>query len=152
VEVISIAAEHIRTSRKLPLTAKLKIPVAVCLSKIDLLSESPLGNRAVPWLRSVRDTAKQVANLQTLQARSELCERILPALFPSNLQLALEQNFAHIMYFPMTAVNLVEAELGTRDFSKRTHQPFGILEPLLWLLERNGYRALHGERLWFPNT
>ena len=32
--------------------------------------------------------------------------------------------------------------LGETDLSLRTISPFGLLEPLLWLLEMNGYPVL----------
>jgi hypothetical protein len=32
--------------------------------------------------------------------------------------------------------------LGEKDLNKRTINPYGILEPLLWLLHMNGYPVL----------
>lgn len=33
-------------------------------------------------------------------------------------------------------------ELGVTDLRERVIEPFGILEPLLWLLQMNGYPVL----------
>ena len=44
------------------------------------------------------------------------------------------------MFFPLTPVGLDGR--GETDLSLRTISPFGLLEPLVWLLEMNGYPIL----------
>lgn len=44
------------------------------------------------------------------------------------------------MFFPLTPVGLEGC--GQTDLNLRTIAPFGLLEPLLWLLERSGYPVL----------
>ena len=46
------------------------------------------------------------------------------------------------MFFPMSAVGLEESELGNDVLSERQITPFGMLEPLLWLLHMHGYCVL----------
>ena len=44
------------------------------------------------------------------------------------------------MFFPLTPVGLTE--LGERGLKDRTVEPYGILEPVMWLLHMNGYPVL----------
>ena len=47
---------------------------------------------------------------------------------------------ARHLFFPLTPVGLDGR--GETDLSLRTISPFGMLEPLVWLLEMNGYSIL----------
>ncbi len=44
------------------------------------------------------------------------------------------------LFFPLTPVGLDGQ--GESDLTQRTICPFGLIEPLLWLLEMNGYPVL----------
>ena len=44
-------------------------------------------------------------------------------------------------FFPLTPVGLDGR--GEADLSLRTISPFGLLEPLLWLLQMTGHPVLH---------
>jgi len=149
MEVISVLIREIQVSGKLSMTAHLKIPLAVCLSRIDLLRESLPTVEATRWLQFLRDTANDPANLQTLRTRSSVCEEILRNLSSANLAHLLRQNFSQVMFFPLTALGLDEPASGTSVSSARA---FGVIEPILWLLEMNGYKALHGRPLWSENA
>jgi hypothetical protein len=46
-----------------------------------------------------------------------------------------------VMFFPMSSVGLFEHELGIRDLSRRTIAPYGVAEPLFWLLHMYGYEV-----------
>ena len=53
---------------------------------------------------------------------------------------ALRKRFGgNIMYFPLSSVSLIDAELGEKDLKKRTLAPFGLVEPFLWLLHMHGF-------------
>ena len=49
----------------------------------------------------------------------------------------------NILYFPMTAVGLHEEGLGVGDLTQREFEPFGLIEPLLWMLHMQGYCVLN---------
>jgi hypothetical protein len=42
----------------------------------------------------------------------------------------------------VSSVGLREAELGVKDLGRRTFDPFGVTEPILWLLQMHGYEVL----------
>ena len=42
----------------------------------------------------------------------------------------------------MTPVGLEESELGVTSLANRTIAPFGVVEPILWLLHMHGYCML----------
>jgi hypothetical protein len=46
----------------------------------------------------------------------------------------------------MSAVNLIEKELGVGDMTKRSAiVPFGVAEPIMWLLHMHGYQVFSGQ-------
>ncbi len=135
--------EEMRDMRELDVGTRLRVPVAVCISKLDLLTVSnPLGSQAEPWIRSLRSTTAEPVSLKLLRARSRMCEQVLPAMFPGwNIKKTLQEAFGdRFLFFPMTPVGL--EELGVKNLANRTFAPFGVLEPILWLLHMHGYCML----------
>jgi hypothetical protein len=62
------------------------------------------------------------------------------------IQKSLQDTFGKcFLFFPMTPVSLIEHELGETDLTKRSFQPFGVVEPILWLLHMQGYDILREE-------
>lgn len=125
------------------------LPVAVCLSRLDLVpTATDLGALALPWLERLCATMRSRVDRALLLGRSELVRAQLPALFPGwNLARTLEQGFGAVVYFPMSPVGIAEDErlLAVRpgdSLRDRFLMPFGILEPLLWLMHRRGYDVL----------
>jgi hypothetical protein len=116
---------------------RVPIPVAVCLPKLDLLASPPLVHRAKPWLDFLRATTGEPVTLKLLQNRSQSCDKMLPELFPDvSITRSLRSYFGNrFLFFPLTALGL---DVGT---DPSPPAPFGILEPLLWLLHMNGYRV-----------
>jgi hypothetical protein len=142
IQALAAFHEEMREMRGLDVGTVIRVPVAVCISKLDLLTRySPLSGGARKWLRSVRTSLARPVTLAEIRHRSELCEQVLPLLFPGwKLVRALEDNFgASFMFFPMTPVGLEEDELGVEDLAQRTFAPVGILEPILWLLYMHGF-------------
>lgn len=136
--------EQMCAVRGLEVGQKIPMPVAVCISKLDLLmTRNPMAGRALPWIRDLRKTAGRV-DLAAIRTRSRLCEEQLHLMFPGwPIARSLRENFGNrFLFFPMTPVGLEESELGPEvvdDLEKRSIQPFGILEPILWLLHAHGY-------------
>ena len=73
-----------------------------------------------------------------------MLQDILPTLFAgSNITKTLEDQFGkRFLFFPMTPVGMEESELGVEDLARRTFAPFGVLEPIQWLLHMRGYSIL----------
>jgi len=127
--------------------AVLDMPVAVCLSKLDLLANmSPLGGRAYEFLDRLRETQDAPITLDLIQERSNLCVRFIQQIFLDwNVERFLRTNFGErFMFFPLTPINILETELNRndQDVEGRTPRPYGVQEPIWWLLHMYGYKVL----------
>ena len=138
-EALGQFAEEVRALRD--------VPVAVGVAKLDLVPAlTEFSTRAKPWLRQLRATQGQPLGLSLWQTRSRLVREALVSLFPGwpleeELRDYFDRNF---LFFPLAAIGLEEGELElpiVTDLYRRTFAPFGIAEPLLWLLHRHGYRV-----------
>jgi hypothetical protein len=145
VDTLSWFTEDLHAMHGVPAEQPLHLPVAVCISKFDLLiTQSLMGGQAYELVAELRSTLDALPDLALIDHRSQLCARVLPLMFPGwNLEDTLRRHFGQrYMFFPMSSVGLESDELGVEDLAKRTFVPFGVLEPLLWLLHMNGYRKL----------
>ncbi len=134
--------EELRDLRRMRMGRVIPVPVAVCVSKLDLLlNRNPLGSRSRALIKGLRGTLSEKPSLSALHARSRLLSREMQLIFPGwNLQRTLRENFgSRWLFFPLTPVGIEEDELGVEDLKRRTFAPFGIVEPLLWLLHMRGY-------------
>ncbi len=122
------------------------LPVAVCITKIDLLPKP--GNLGADVFQDFINELLEIGNdeeattLETIRERHSLFHSYLPRFFPG---WNLDRQFHNLigdryMFFPMTSVGF--GELGEIDLKKRNFQPFGIIEPLQWLLHMNGFKTL----------
>jgi hypothetical protein len=138
---------HMRKERKVPVGGSIPVPVAVCITKFDLLlHENPIGGQSVPFIRHLLqelNPSPREVTLETIQARSDLVEEMLPLMFTgADVRGIVEGYFGkQVMFFPMSSVGLFEHELGIRDLTRRTIVPFGVAEPLVWLLHMYGYEV-----------
>jgi hypothetical protein len=138
---------HMRKERKIPVGGSIPVPVAVCIPKFDLLiSENPIGGQSIPFIRHLLEHLNPPPRQMTLdiiQARSDMVEEMLPLLFTgADVRGIVEGYFGkQVMFFPMSSVGLFEHELGIKDLSRRTIAPFGVAEPLVWLLHMHGYEV-----------
>lgn len=123
--------------------ASLNVPVAVCVTKFDLLViPNCLGEQARPKIAELRKMkANGKVTLELLRKRSNLCRSMLKVIFKGwNVDGALRKRFGeNITYFPLSSVSMIDAELGEKDLKKRTLAPFGLVEPFLWLLHMHGF-------------
>lgn len=140
---------HMRKERKVPVGGAIPVPVAVCISKFDLLlSENPISGQAVQFTRYMLEhltpADPRQTTLELIRARSELVERMLPLMFPGvDIREIVEGYFGRqLMFFPLTSVNLVERELGVKNLARRSAIiPYGVAEPIVWLLHMHGYEV-----------
>jgi hypothetical protein len=137
--------EDVRISHNSRPGARIDVPVAVCVSKLDLLAgEDYFGGHILPWLRQLREkTADRPTTLELMEQRSKMLEEVFPLLFPArNLPRFLEEHFGkRYLFFPVTPVGLEENLLLGKN-KKADQIPFGVLEPILWLLHVRGYSVL----------
>ena len=120
-------AEEMHAIRGLPAENPIDLPIAVCVSKIDLLvTRNPMGTQAIPLVTALRETLTQESRpVADPRAFAALRRAILPQMFPGwNVERSLRENFGgRYMFFPMSAVGLEEAELGVEDLSPANDRP-----------------------------
>jgi hypothetical protein len=87
-------------------------------------------------------------NGSALRRRSRLVRDKLDVLFPGwEVVRALEANFGgNYLFFPLTPAGLDDETLldlpaGPDSLRGRELVPFGVVEPVLWLLHAHGYRV-----------
>jgi len=136
-------------ARGLPPGTMIPNPVAVCVTKFDLLeSSNPIGGQCLPFIKQLDGALKPVGTepvtLAMLKARSELVEQMLPLMFPGvDLGRLVREYFGtQMLFFPMSSVNLNVDEFGRVDPMSRNPSPYGVVEPILWLMHMHGYCVL----------
>lgn len=142
-----------REARGIAVGQTIPVPVAVCVPKFDLLlTENPIQGQAVPFIRQMlaeyNPSPAKRTTLDTVRGRSELVEQMLELMFRGTDVRALVESYfgPQVMFFPVSSVSLFENELGIRDLSMRTIDPFGVAEPFLWLLHMHGYEVFSREK------
>ncbi len=128
---------------------RLRLPVALCVSKIDLLARHDYrledGRDAIAAfyedLARIDPSGESTA-LAVLEERSQLTQRLRNVIWPGwQIERQVDDLFGgRFAFFPLTPVGLDGR--GETDLSLRTISPFGLLEPLLWLLQMTGYPVL----------
>lgn len=117
----------------------LDLPVAICLSKIDLLPfQGPLkGSYGKKFLKEL-ENCKHPANkwsLSTIMNRSDIIRNYLPLIFANKGMIEIfDQKFgSNYLFFPVANRGL-DPDLSFGD-------PFGVMEPLLWLQHMHGFNV-----------
>ncbi len=143
--MLDVFLAHMRKERKIPVGEVIPVPVAVCMPKFDLLlTDNPIGGQSVQYIREMVDNLSpppKKMTLEVIKERSDLVEQMLPLMFPgAEIRSVIEGYFGkQLLFFPMSSVSLNEHELGIKDLSRRNIAPFGVSEPILWLLHMHGY-------------
>ncbi len=141
--------EDLRLVKRIRAGRQLRTPVALCVSKIDLLAGQgytlPDGRDAIAQFYqdlSRIDPSGESTRRSVIEARSRLTAELRDTIWPGwRIERQIGDLFGgRLAFFPLTPVGLDGR--GETDLSLRTISPFGLLEPLLWLLEMNGYPVL----------
>jgi len=146
---LSDFAHDMQAGRKLKVGSRIDVPVAVCLSKFDLVAtHSPMGGQALPFLEHIRTNLNPpgAVSLELLQARSATVEQMLPFMLPGvDLGKILREYFGtQFLFFPTSDRGFAASVPGKGSQSgvRPTPVPFGVMEPVLWLLHMHGYQTL----------
>lgn len=138
--------EDLRRIKGLKAGRQVHIPVALCVSKIDLMVDEPYadpdgGGVIDHFYRDLGEVGWDMS-LRSIAARSRLMARLRDTVWPGwQIERQIDDLFGgRYMFFPLTPVGLEGA--GEHDLSRRTIAPLGLLDPLLWLLHMNGYPVL----------
>jgi len=141
--------EDLRLVKGVGANRALRLPLALCVSKIDLLAGQayalPDGRDAVAKFYDDLariDPTGEAMTLEVIEARSELLARLRDTVWPGwQIERSIAELFGgRYAFFPLTPVGLDGQ--GEKDLNLRTIAPFGLLEPLVWLLHMNGYPIL----------
>jgi hypothetical protein len=149
-EILNLFREELRLAKRIGTNDVIDRPVALCLSKIDLLGSNSRNPRPLQQnivddfyaeLRKI-ETECPPMSLQAIRRRSALTKEIADTIWTGwPVEERVKGLFGgRVMFFPMTPVGLNEP--GEVDLRKRMIEPTYILEPLLWLLHMNGYPVL----------
>lgn len=139
--------EDLRLLKNLKAGKQIHTPVALCVTKLDLLVNQPYaeGGDVISGFYeelSRIDPTGQGMRLDVIEKRSRLIGELRDTIWPGwQIERQIRGLFGNrFMFFPCTPVGL--NELGETDLTRRTIAPYGILEPLLWLLHMNGFPVL----------
>lgn len=167
-------AEDLKLVKKLKPGQQLHTPVALCVTRLDLMicdhrvtdadgKRVNLNNTLCRNTENTRayyqelgrlDREYRPMSLQLLEKRSELTARMRGDIWGEwNIESQIRNLFgSRFLFFPMTPVGLNDLPLSGPataadlahivDLNRRIIQPYAILEPLLWLLQMNGYPVL----------
>ena len=140
--------EDLRLLQAVKTGKRIRTPVALCVSKIDMLGGPGSASGSGDWIgQFFQDLARidpsgDAITLDVIEARSRLVARLRETIWPGwQVERQVRELFGgRFMFFPLSPVGLEGR--GESDLSLRTISPFGLLEPLLWLLQMNGYCVL----------
>jgi|GEM_PF-4645328 len=118
-------------------------PVAVVLSKIDLVDEA--SGALMDSLRATLN-AKTI-NLNLIYDRSQCVVDHLQHIFPDwDVERRLREVFGEkYCFFPMSTVIITPDENGVDEDPRRFQKPIGVFEPLMWLLHMRGCRVFEAD-------
>jgi GTPase SAR1 family protein len=96
------------------------IPLAVVISKSDLF-EQEIG------LKKIQSMAQSAPGNDLEKARNTVCREFLNNHGFGNVVNLIDGAYDNVRYFPASA-------MGHKAASGQTYQPWGIMEPVMWLL------------------
>jgi hypothetical protein len=135
--------EHICAIKGIAVGEVIRTPVALCVSKIDLMSsqlyaDSDGGGIIDKFYDRLAKIGWQT-NMKSIKARSDLVARLSNTIWPGwRITREITDLFGgRFMFFPLTPIGLEGAR--ETDLANRVISPLGLLDPLLWLLHMNGY-------------
>lgn len=124
--------------------AKAAFPLAVCLPKVDLLPNYyPEQRSEISRFIGELDESRQgdSCSQARIQRNSDLCRELLMVLWPDAAPAILKtikNSVTQFQFFPMTP--FLHGH-GEQDMTKVEFEPFGIVEPLIWMLRMHGLRV-----------
>jgi hypothetical protein len=126
-------------------------PIAVCIPKCDMLTATRKcgseAGRVDRFLKQIRDSgpSDERSTLSAIKGRHELVVKhadILTCVGSLRHRLKAECGPQGFMFFLMAAVGWPEAGADAWHLENRTISPWGVLDPLLWLIHASGFEAL----------
>lgn len=127
----------------------LNCPVAVVLTKVDLLNQGTLETTHHEEFQECLRVSEQFQkiSISEIRRRSEKCLHKMSELFPHwDFDRAVREVFGNrVCYFPTTTIGLDLDDFNDQA-SRRRVRPFGVMEPLMWLVHMNGFKVFSADR------
>lgn len=122
-----------------------RAPVALCVSKIDLLRSKPYAGPEIDdFYQQLTDIDPTGCDMSAhvVRARSDAMGDLCNVIWPGwSIEKKVRDVFGNrFLFFPMTPLGLNDS--GDNSLANRIITPSYILEPMLWLLHMNGYPVL----------
>lgn len=129
--------------------AVLRVPVALCVTKIDILdiAKNPVGDDSIASfyqeLETI-DSSTPSMSLENIDAKSELMQEMRELIWPGwQIEKQIQGLFGgRVRFFPMTPISIQEGA-SRLPLKQRSGEAINVVEPLMWLLEMNGYKVLN---------
>jgi len=146
LEVLEHLRDRLRETHRIPSGKPIHLPVAVCIPKIDKLESMRDGGGAfgnfvqqlfaIDAQQGQKGRDRTARSLEVLKKRHDLFRYYCNDFFPGwDVDKQMHSLFAgRYMFFPMTSKGFGKG--GPVDV------PYGIVEPVLWLLYMNGMNTL----------
>lgn len=135
--------EEVRKKRGVAYHKPLPVPIAICITKLDVFQNEKEDNSArYNFIEKLGPaTIQENVSLKEMRRRHQLFSEYQDYFFPGwELDKLLTKLVGgRFLFFPMSAVGF--GNTGD-DFTTFNFRPFGIVEPLLWLTHMNGYKVL----------
>jgi len=153
VDALLSFSDQIKQVKELAAGRTLHTPVALCVSKIDRTVYQDYaqgGDVMTAFFDELNEIDSQTKpwSLTRMKRRSDLVAELRSTIWTDwDIEDRFRQVFGdRFLFFPMSPVGLpphgVTDPDVIDDLSQRMIEPYGILEPLLWLLHMNGYPVL----------
>lgn len=138
----------VRIVKGLKAGQQIRCPVALCVSKIDLMPNENYargGNAIENFYAALKDIGWGM-DMRSIKKRSDLMRQLRNDIWPNwEIERQIDDLFGgRYMFFPLTPVGLNEP--GETNLQNRTIAPVGIAHPLMWLLHMNGYPVLRSSK------
>lgn len=137
--------DQLRKKRNVPYGRPLNVPIAVCISKLDMLARPEEAGAGVyqEFINELNPATRELKpSLKELRRRHQVFTSYREQLFPG---WDIEEQFQKLvggryLFFPMSAAGFTG--VTGHDPKNWNFKPFGITEPLIWLLHMNGFKTL----------
>jgi len=137
----------LRKLLKLSLGAQAHTPVAVCISKIDIIGCMEYANErgAVGKFYEKLSEIGTGCTMEKIRQRSDAVKELLPFMWPDwEIERQIKDFFVgRIMFFPTSPIGIGQPFENDREsIEDRNIEPFLIVEPMLWLVHMTGHLVL----------
>lgn len=135
-EILASLANYIKSAKGIGMGKMLNIPVAVVLSKFDVILENSSFANALVKNRDSLVVQNGVFSFEEIQQISEEIRNWFEEIGETTLLNALDANFTHYRFFGVSSYGA--PPLGNNTLPNEI-KPHRVLDPILWLFKLNNF-------------